>query len=289
MRIRRAVGSKWYPGFGWRTLAALSVVAIVSAGAATVALGHGKARHHTPSGYRVFDVVYRGSGEFDYESRESDNAGCSRLINGEGGFSFDQEWHLRAKARGSSVKFTSIDHLRGPGPLGGGAGENHVHLHGEVQSYEPPDVVCQHRGSFDCTGANLIPQSLPGVDLLIAERGRRLTFLPQGFYQYKGALTGSDTVDIPDGNTCDTFKPNLPTPYSGFAPTDDAWGKIPVRSATLANLKPGHYFKVGVNLGHYTVGTTRSNCLGVEDHDPHDYCTVDRDQFEGTFSVRRVR
>jgi hypothetical protein len=277
---------------GW----ALVVVSIVALGTSALAVSAAPAvAKGSPNseGRRVFDVVYRGSGEFAYESRESDNAGCSRTMKGRGEFAFDNEWHMTAAVNGGTLKFTRVDHLSGPGQRGGGSGENNVKLSGDVGNHNGVPGACQNPGSFDCVGGNLIPESLPGADMLVTGTGSpRLTFLPQGLYRYSGALTGPDSVPTPDGSSCDIFKRDLPSPFSGFTPTDDAWGKVPVKAATLAGLKRGHYFKVDVQLGHHTIGSLGKygkGCLGVEDHDPYDFCTVETDQFGGTFSLRRVR
>lgn len=270
--------------------AALTIAALAVAGSSALAAApHRSAR--PAANQRAFDIVYRGSGEFGYDAKFSDEAGCSRIITGNGGFAFDQTWHVRAAVRGRSVTFTDIGHLSGP--QSGPPGENHVTLTGDVRSSDPADgVVCMNPGSFDCTGANLTPRAPEGPDLLVATRGPQLVFLPLGVDRLTGQLSGTDGVQDPDRGSCNYLAVDLPTPFSGFTPDADAWGKIPVKASTLASLRPRHYFRVKVSLGHYTVGNRSKygqGCLGIEDHNPQDYCTVNTDDFSGVFSVRRVR
>jgi hypothetical protein len=66
-----------------------------------------------------------------------------------------------------------------------------------------------------------------------------------------------------------------------------------VKEATMAHLKRRHHFQVGIDLGH-TVGnalkySSAKGCLGIQDHNSGDYCTVGTDDLSGTFSMRRVR
>lgn len=267
------------------TIAALVVVG----GTALAAVPHGPSR--AAANQRVFDVVYRGSGEFGYDAKFSDEVGCSRTITDHGAFAFDQTWHVRATIKAGAMTFTDISHLSGP--ASGVPGENHVHLVGDVRSSDPANgVICRNAGTFNCTGANLTPRTPEGPDFFVAGTAAKLIFLPVGVDRLTGTLSGSDSVPTPDKGSCSYLSVDLPTPFSGFTPDSDSWGKIPVKEATLASLRVRHYFRVQISVGHYTVANPRKydhGCLGVEDHNPQDYCTVSKDDFSGTFSVRRVR
>ena len=277
---------------GGRAAWVLGIVGLVLAAGALPA---GAAGGHTARAHRrrkphEFDIIYRGSGEFGYDSAVTPSNGCTKTTTGDGTFAFEQEWDVLAKVSGDSAKITKIDYVGGPNPTGPELGENQAHFTGGTSS-----STCNvpfYLGSFDCTGSNLIPTSIEGVDLIFAKKGKRFIVLPEGIAGYKGALTGSDTIDA-DGHSCDAYKPALPTPNSAFTPITDSWGKIPVKEATLANLKKGHHFQVSISLGHYTTGSLSQynarGCLGIEDHNPSDHCTVTTDDFSGTFSVHRVR
>lgn len=272
--------------------AALTIAALVGVGGSAIAaVPHGSSR--SAANQRVFDIVYRGSGEFGYDSKFTDEVGCSRTVTGDGEFAFDQTWHVRATIKGGAMTFTDVTHLSGP--ASGVPGENHVHLVGDVRSADPVNgVICRNAGTFDCTGANLTPRAPEGPDFLVGGTTAKLVFLPMGVDRLTGQLSGKDSVPSPDNTSCSYLTIDLPTPFSGFTPDTDAWGKIPVKEATLASLRPRHYFRVKISAGHYTVAKPskydgRSGCLGLQDHDPHDYCTVSKDDFAGAFSVRRVR
>lgn len=271
------------------TAALMIAVLVVAAGSALAAVPHRSGR--SAANQRVFDIVYRGSGEFGYDAKFSDEVGCSRTITGDGAFAFDQTWHVRATIKGGVMTFTDVAHLGGP--ASGVPGENHVHLVGDVRSSDSANgVICRNAGTFNCTGANLTPRAPEGPDFLVSGTRARLVFLPMGIDRLTGQLSGPDSVPSPDRNSCSYLTVDLPTPFSGFTPDTDAWGKIPVKEATLATLRVRHYFRVQINAGHYTVGNPRKydhGCLGLQDHNPQDYCTVNQDDFSGTFSVRRVR
>jgi hypothetical protein len=234
-----------------------------------------------------FDIVYRGVGDYAYDSQLTADNGCTTVTHGNGEFAFDQEWDVFAKVNRDTAKVTKIDHVSGPEPTGGPeSGQNRAHFDGNVFGAACPS---EYLGTFDCTAAHLNPRSLD--DLIFSKRGSRFIITAEGISELTGAITGSDSIGI-DGESCAHYTPFLPTPNSAFGPTGDAWGKIPVKEATLAHLKRRHHFQVTISAGHYTDGGpsnyNKNGCLGINDHNPTDSCTPTIDTFRGTFSVHRV-
>jgi hypothetical protein len=265
--------------------AALGSLGLVLAVGVAPALAAGA--HHKPKPHE-FDMIYRGIGDYAYNSQLTADNGCTTVTDGNGEFAYDQEWDVTAKVKGEAVDVKQIDHVGGPEPIGGpGSGENRAHVEGHVFGAACPSA---YLGSFNCDAAHLKPQSIN--DMIFSEKGSRFIITAEGISEVTGAITGSDTRAV-DGESCSIFHRSLPTPNSAFGPYLDAWGKIPVKQATLANLKKRHHFKVSISAGHYTDGGpsnyNKNGCLGIEDHNPTDSCTVSQDDLTGIFSVRRIR
>jgi hypothetical protein len=265
----------------------LSILALALVPGIATGAHHRKPKPRPPAPHE-FDVIYRGTGTWAYNSRFTYDNGCAPTIDGKGEFAFEQEWLVKAKVKGDTTRILQIDHRGGPEPLGGiGDGMNGVSIKGGVTNPDCSEAV--YRGTYNCHTAQLRHTSID--HLLFSRQGARFLITAEGISGDRGHLSGQDTISL-DHESCDAFLPKLPTPFSAFGPELDAWGQVPVKQATLAHLRLRHHFRVSVSLGHYTTGSLRqyrNGCLGIQDHNAQDFCTVSSDQFSGQFSVSRVR